>query len=258
VLRVLDDVTEIRILFPLKCPARDLWLKLGERLEEFGLCLEPWQFFVDKNDQDIELVGEEVTWEKVFDMHLQLYGNRNVFGATLGEWDAEVWLYEKKDILEVFMKKEEFMKMMNKAQNWWSISLVLLSRFIKQGGYEFCDRMLELSKVLFVELEAMLGVGGQNWPLDQAYLAFEWEKLIREGVLQEVPAREHPSWSPIWFYLLNREMYEASKEYIAKLTFKRVEELSNGGVLLFVDYPYTFEFFDKPCVYYVDRPSKDK
>jgi hypothetical protein len=70
--------------------------------------------------------------------------------------------------------------------------------------------------------------------------------------LREIPEREHPYESPIWFYLLNKEIYEASKEYIAKLTFKRVEELSNGGVLLFVDYPYTFEFFDKPRIHYID------
>ena len=241
---MLDDETEIRILFLLKCPARSLWLKLGERLEEFGLYLEPCQFFVDKNDQDIELVGEAVTWEKVFDMHVQLYGNRNAFRATLGKWDAEIWLWEEREVSEVLAKRGDVLGEIDKALNWWSVTLVFSSRYMKQGGYELCDRMLELSKVLFVELEAVLGVGGQNWPLDQAYLAFEWEKLIREGVLREVPAREHPSWSPIWFYLLNKEMYEVSKEYIGKLTFKRVEELSNGGVLLFVDYPYVFEEYD--------------
>ena len=73
-------------------------------------------------------------------------------------------------------------------------------------------------------------------------------KLLREGVLREVPQKEYPpeypSWRAIWFYLLNREMYEASKEYVAKLPFKRIEELPNSGVLLFVDYPYVFEDYD--------------
>ncbi len=119
--------------------------------------------------------------------------------------------------------------------------------------YPPADPFVAIAKVV-IKVCRKLGVAGRRLAeilvrqgisaVQKAFLAFEWEKLIRDGLLREIPAREYPSWSPIWFYLLNREMYEASKEYIAKLTFKRIEELPNGGVLLFVDYPYVFEDYD--------------
>ncbi|WP_456333322.1 hypothetical protein [Fervidibacter sacchari] len=119
--------------------------------------------------------------------------------------------------------------------------------------YPPADPFVAIAKVV-IKVCRKLGVAGRRLAeilvrqgisaVQKAFLAFEWEKLIRDGLLREIPARKHPSWSPIWFYLLNREMYEASKEYIAKLTFKRIEELPNGGVLLFVDYPYVFEDYD--------------
>jgi len=37
------------------------------------------------------------------------------------------------------------------------------------------------------------------------YASVEFLKLLREGVLREVPEREY-WWSPIWFYSLNREI----------------------------------------------------
>jgi len=77
-----------------------------------------------------------------------------------------------------------------------------------------------------------LGISGLSSPCSD-YLTKTILQLFNEKLLREI--------SPVWFYLLNKEIYEASKEYIAKLPFKRVEELSNGGALLFVDYPYTFD-----------------
>lgn len=118
---------------------------------------------------------------------------------------------------------------------------------------------MELRKELFIEFDGVFGVAGQDCGVvgmpdylaglyDYYYASLEFLKLLREGLLREVPARKYPLWSPIWFYLLNKEIYEASKEYVAKLPFKRVEELPDGGVLLFVDYPYIFEEYDRPHV----------
>ena len=145
---------------------------------------------------------------------------------------------------------------------WWSINLGFHEATMQLQGYEFCDRMMTLGKELFIEFDGVFGVAGHEIAVvgmpdyselyPHYYASVEFLKLLKEGVLREIPERKHLYESPIWFYLLNKEIYEASKEYIAKLPFKRVEKLSHGGALLFVDYPYTFEFFDKPRIHYID------
>lgn len=54
------DWTWIYILVPIKDSIREVWLKLGRKVEQFGIRLQRWQYFV-AGDEDIELEGDEVT-----------------------------------------------------------------------------------------------------------------------------------------------------------------------------------------------------
>jgi len=256
--------TWIYILVPVKGSVREVWLRVGRHIERFGVRLARWQYFVGAGDEDIELRGDEVTWEAIFDWQ-DKHRDGRMFNADIdyeyGEWfEAELVLLREprfKEDLDISILRGR------SGVEWWSINLGFHEATMKLQGYEFCDRMMTLGKELFIEFDGVFGVAGHEIAVvgmpdyyselyPHYYASVEFLKLLKEGVLREIPEREHPYRSPIWFYLLNKEIYEASKEYIAKLPFKRVEKLSNGGALLFVDYPYTFEFFDKPRIHYID------
>lgn len=130
----------------------------------------------------------------------------------------------------------------------WVIELGFSYNTIHYSGREFFDReVIDLSKALFVEFDGIYGVvgmGSDDPEADYAYM--EFVRLMKERELKSVlivPERDKPSWSPIWFYLLNKERYEASKPYLASLPIERVEELPNGGALLLVNYPE----FEEEC-----------
>jgi hypothetical protein len=258
------DWTWIYILTPVKGSIREVWLKVGRQVEQFGIRLGRWQYYVAAvGDEDIELEGDEVTWEAIFDWQEKHWDGR-MFGALNLTYEDEDWFDAELVLLREprFGQDEGILKGRSEVE-WWSISVGFHEVTMKLRGYEFCDRMMALGKELFIQFDGVFVVAGHEISVvgmpdynselyPHYYASVEFLKLLKEGVLREIPERKHPYRSPIWFYLLNKEMYEASKEYIAKLPFKRVEELSNGGVLLFVDYPYTFEFFDKPRIHYID------
>lgn len=82
------------------------------------------------------------------------------------------------------------------------------------------------------------------------------EQLLIEGSIWEWTGQFpwNVSCPPVWFVLLSKERYEASKPYLPELPIEaaerfpelegyklqRIEELPNGSALLFFDYPFPF------------------
>ena len=254
------DWTWIHTLVPIKGSIRKVWLKVGRLIEQFGIRLGRWQYYVAaEGDEDIELKGDEVTWEAIFDWQEKHWSGKE-FSVFNLDYEDEDW-FEAELVL---LREPRFGQDLGILEGrfdveWWSINLGFHEATMKLRGYEFCDRMMALGKEIFIQFDGVFGVAGHEFAVvgmpdymggfyPHYYASVEFLKLLKEGVLREVPERKYPLWSLIWFYLLNREIYDASKEYIGKLTFKRVEELPSGGVFLFVDYPYVFECVDRPYI----------
>jgi hypothetical protein len=101
-----------------------------------------------------------------------------------------------------------------------------------------------------------LGWGGLEWWFDQ-YESDEFGRLKQQLILDHIPgggqepppegseeyeqAYENYTYSgrPS-FYVLSAERYEASKRYLPDLPVQRIEELADGGTLVFVEHPLRF------------------
>lgn len=238
--------TWIRIWVPERKDSRKMWLKIGEILERFAIYLTQYQYLVGEGNEDIELEGDAVSWEAIFDW-TSSHSNGLFFFARLTcpdlEWcEAEISLSNsRRGSLDVFCEMEP------PLESGWAITLGISYTTIKMSGRAFFDRLMTLSKALFLEFNGIYGVIGEDEGAPgKDYASMEFAKLMREGVLRSIPIvlrplPDNPKWIPIWFYLLNKERYEASKPYLSSLPIKRVEELPNGGALLFVGYPFIFE-----------------
>jgi hypothetical protein len=85
------DWTWIYILTPVKGSIREVWLKVGRQVEQFGIRLGRWQYYVAAvGDEDIELEGDEVTWEAIFDWQEKHWDGR-MFGALNLTYEDEDW-----------------------------------------------------------------------------------------------------------------------------------------------------------------------
>lgn len=199
---------------------RETWLRIGMILEEFGIFLSKYQLFVLDDNTEIEMKNEEVSWEAVYDC-CAVQGREHVYAeldTKHSEWcDAQIF----------------FGKL---ASEPWRISLVFSEATIDEGGKKFCDILMSMSKKLFVEVQGFVGAAAYVHPFFD-YLTGALAQLCNERILYAIPQEEHA----IWFYLLNEEIYKASKPYLEGLPIKCMEELPNGGAFLFVDYPIDFE-----------------
>jgi len=142
-------------------------------------------------------------------------------------------------------------------------------------GKRLCDEVMELCKDMFVHIPCDFGFACHKYLYKRHLRIFKSYKKNAKALrfVPTMPAEDDPNYefveewsakgslwagvSPVWFYLLSRERYEASKPYLEGLVIEeierspwlklrgyglqRVDELPNGGALLFFDYPYTFE-----------------
>jgi len=74
---------------PVKASIREVWLKVGRQVEQFGIRLGRWQYLV-AGDEDIELEGDEVTWEAIFDWQ-EKHGEDNSFSVRNLAYEGEDW-----------------------------------------------------------------------------------------------------------------------------------------------------------------------
>ena len=156
------DWTWIYILVPVKGLVREVWLKAGRHVEQFGIRLAQWQYYVGKGDEDIELEGDEVTWEAIFDWQDKHWDGMS-FNASLDyeeEWfEAELALLREPR----FTKNLDISILRVQPEvKWWSINLGFHEVTMKLKGYEFCDRMMALSKEMFIQFDGVFGVAGHE------------------------------------------------------------------------------------------------
>jgi len=140
-------------------------------------------------------------------------------------------------------------------------------------GKRLCDEVMELCKDIFIHIPCDFGFACHQYLYERHLRIFKSFKKNAKALrfVPTMPAEDDPDywiveegsakgnfWSyarPVWFYLLNQERYEASKPYLWNLAIEEIErfpalkdygirwmdELPNGGALLFFDYPYAFE-----------------
>lgn len=228
----------IRLWLPEKMEVRKMWLKIGEVLERFNMPLWRYQYLVGEDNEDIELEGNAVSWEAIFDW-CDVHSNGLSFHAAVTYSDLETG--EELGWADIFLENSRRGGLyagpheIEPLEIGWLFEMSFPYNAIYLG-LEFFERgIVTLSKTLFLEFEGIYGVAGMDWddpdPKKQ-YAAVEFARLMLERVLQNILVE-----GDIWFYLLNKERYEASKPYLPSLPIERVEELPNGGALVLVNYP---------------------
>jgi hypothetical protein len=106
-----------------------------------------------------------------------------------------------------------------------------------EGQEPFCDDLSNLAKEIFVRLHGDLAFADEEG----------WSKTYG-SLLQPLEAGEPLTQVPTsqdghrpWFYILNRDHWERSKQYANSWGAQRIESLDDGSVFIFVQYPYDFD-----------------
>lgn len=232
---------EIRLWFPEKVEPRKMWLRIGEILEGFDFHLCHSQYLI-AGDEDIILEGDAVSWEVIFDWFYSRPDNL-WFHAELTYPDLKTGEQLEWATLQLVSSRRGGLPLSGlkpPLEIGWLIELTFSQSAIEALGCEFFEReVIGLSKALFLEFDGIYGVAGVDHDHPkEIYAELEFARLMKEKELKSVPIIPD-----IWFYLLNKERYEASKPYLASLPIKRVEELPNGGALLLMNYPE----FEEEC-----------
>lgn len=118
----------------------------------------------------------------------------------------------------------------------WHLSLSFNVKSFEEGEEPFCEDVVQLAKEIACELPVNFAFADEEFwfGIFRDRYRNEFHFLEENHILKEIPISEG---STPWFYILDKERYELSKPFLADLPIKLMEELPNGGVYLFVDYP---------------------
>jgi hypothetical protein len=242
---------------------KEFWEQLRAVMEAHGRLLVP------RADVPDAVVDEE---------RLSLPG-----GTSKTEWDS---LLE-----QAFLNaKRHVVLTPDWGEPWGPIALAILRQkpYIPRWGYQIemcferyvfntqearlCEAVTELCKDLFVQLPCDFGFACHEYLYKRHLRLFKSYRKDAKALcfIPTLPAEDegnyllvhdNPFWGlddkPIWFYLLSRERYEASKPYLPNLPVEaierfphlqgygvqRIEELPNGGAFIFFGHPYDFDVY---------------
>lgn len=117
----------------------------------------------------------------------------------------------------------------------------LKERTLELAEEPFCEDFAQFAIELAMALPVDFVFGADDVFFGHKDGPDEFGRLEKEKVLMEVPVFYE---AKPWFYILSKERYELSKPYLPNLPIQRMEELNEGKVFLFVDYPGSFYYED--------------
>jgi len=248
---------------------REFWQRLQAVMEAHGCLLLPKRNMplIVVDDENIWLPEEGSIEEWKHIVEEAFLQTQKIFTIPLSDWGEfsgpMLHILPEPVCLKCSWRKGYVRK------EWGYEILMTFSPYrLRSQGRQLCDLVMKLCKELFLQLPCDFGFGCHEYLYE---IQLEW--LLRSTRSIVVPTisdlsfwiiphlRGLKDWSwfdekPVWFYLLSRERYQEIKPFLSNIYIEArdifpnleksykvqyIEELTNEGVFIFLDYPYIFE-----------------